>query len=36
MLVKTGSEQNIITSPQKRYFFDKKKKKNAGKSKMQD
>ena len=25
MLVKTGSEQNIITSPQKRYFFDKKK-----------
>ena len=31
MLVKTGSEQNIITSPKKRYFFDTKEKKKRRK-----
>lgn len=37
MPVKTGPEQNIITSPQNDTFLiQKKKKKNAGKSKMQD
>ena len=34
MLVKTGPEQNIITSPQNDTFLIQKK--NAGKQKMQD
>ena len=35
MPVKTGPEQNIITSPQNDTFLIQQKK-NAGKSKMQD